>query len=132
MAEEQIRLTGISKIYGNAQKKEAEIVALSNATFSINKGELVFILGPSGAGKSTLLNILGGMDKATSGEYIINGIDVTKLNETDLAKFRRSEIGFVFQFYNLVQNLNVIENVELASLLSEINENLLQKIIDKI
>ncbi len=115
MAEEQIKLTGISKIYGNAQKKEAEIIALSDATFSINKGELVFILGPSGAGKSTLLNILGGMDKATSGEYIINGKDVTKLNETELAKFRRSEIGFVFQFYNLVPSLNAYENVYLAS-----------------
>lgn len=97
------------------KKAEAEVKALDNASFSVNKGELVFVLGPSGAGKSTLLNILGGMDKATSGDYILDGKNVTKMNEKELSKFRRNDIGFVFQFYNLMPSLTAYENVYIAS-----------------
>ena len=94
---------------------EIKIKALENAKFSIEKGELVVILGPSGAGKTTALNILGGMDVATSGEVIVDGKIVTKLTNKELIKYRREDIGFVFQFYNLVQNLTAKENVELAT-----------------
>ena len=109
----QLVVKNISKIYGN--KNEARVVALEDANFEIEQGELVVILGPSGAGKTTLLNILGGMDYATSGEYYLNNIEVTKLKEKDLEKFRRNDIGFVFQFYNLMPSLTAYENVYLAS-----------------
>ena len=111
----QLIISNISKIYGGAKKKENVVTALDNVSFSINEGEFVFILGPSGAGKSTLLNILGGMDKASSGSYILNDINVTELNEKKLAKFRQTDIGFVFQFYNLISSLTAYENVYLAS-----------------
>ena len=111
----QLVVKKLSKVYGNSKKDEAEVKALDNASFSVNKGELVFVLGPSGAGKSTLLNILGGMDKATSGDYILDGKNVTKMNEKELSKFRRNDIGFVFQFYNLMPSLTAYENVYIAS-----------------
>ena len=117
MEERQLIIKEITKVYGNANKNEAEVTALKNASFSINKGELVFILGPSGAGKSTLLNILGGMDKASSGDYILDGRNITKMSEKELANFRRNEIGFVFQFYNLMPSLTAYENVYIASAL---------------
>lgn len=94
---------------------EVSIKALNNTNFQIEKGELVVIVGPSGAGKTTALNILGGMDTATSGEVIIDGKNIAKFKNRQLTKFRREDIGFVFQFYNLVQNLTSIENVELAT-----------------
>ena len=94
---------------------EVSIKALNNTNFSIEKGELVVIVGPSGAGKTTALNILGGMDSATSGNVIIAGKDISKLKNKELTKYRREDIGFVFQFYNLVQNLTALENVELAT-----------------
>lgn len=106
-----IEIKNLNKIYNMG---EVEIKALDNTSFNIDKGELVVILGPSGAGKTTCLNILGGMDIATNGEVIVDGRDISKLKEKDLIKYRRTDIGFVFQFYNLVQNLTVIENVELA------------------
>ena len=91
------------------------VLANENISFSVEKGELVIILGPSGAGKSTLLNILGGMDTPTSGEIIVDGDHVEKYNEKQLTKYRRTDVGFVFQFYNLIQNLTAKENVELAT-----------------
>ena len=94
---------------------EIEITALDKTSFSIEKGELVVIVGASGAGKTTALNILGGMDDATSGRVIVDGKDITKLKGRELIKYRREDIGFVFQFYNLVQNLTAVENVELAT-----------------
>ena len=103
----------------NVNKKykmgEVTIDALNNTSFSINEGELVVIVGPSGAGKTTTLNILGGMDRATSGQVYVDNREITKLSGRDLISYRRNEIGFVFQFYNLVQNLSAKENVELAT-----------------
>lgn len=93
---------------------EIEIKALNKASFSVEEGELVVILGPSGAGKTTCLNILGGMDEADSGTLLIDKENITKLKGKDLIKYRRNDIGFVFQFYNLIQNLTALENVELA------------------
>ena len=107
-----IELKNVDKIY---QMGEIELKALDKVTFEIEKGELVVILGQSGSGKSTCLNILGGMDNATSGNVIINGKDITKVKEKDLIRFRRNDIGFVFQFYNLVQNLTAVENIELGT-----------------
>lgn len=96
------------------------IVAANNGiTFSIEKGEFVIILGPSGAGKSTILNILGGMDTPDEGKIIIDGTDISKFNSKSLTKYRRDDVGFVFQFYNLVQNLTAKENVELAVQISK-------------
>ena len=94
---------------------ESTIVANNNINFEIEKGEFVIILGPSGAGKSTVLNILGGMDSCDEGHIIIDGVDISKYNSKQLTKYRRNDVGFVFQFYNLVQNLTARENVELAS-----------------
>lgn len=111
-----IELENINKIY---QMGDIEIKALDNASFSIEKGELVCILGPSGAGKTTCLNILGGMDDATSGKLFVDGREISALKGKELIKYRRTDIGFVFQFYNLVQNLTALENVELAVQLCE-------------
>ena len=94
---------------------ESTIVANNNINFEIEKGVFVIILGPSGAGKSTVLNILGGMDSCDEGQIIIDGVDISKYNSKQLTKYRRNDVGFVFQFYNLVQNLTARENVELAS-----------------
>ena len=93
---------------------ETTIKALNKTSFQIEKGELVCILGPSGAGKTTALNILGGIDKATTGKLIVDGKEITKLKKRELITYRRHDIGFVFQFYNLIQNLTALENVELA------------------
>lgn len=107
-----IEVKNLSKIY---QMGEVKIKAIENVSFSIDEGELVVILGPSGAGKTTILNILGGMDSPTSGNIIIDGTDISKYNRKELTKYRRYDIGFVFQFYNLVGNLTALENVELAN-----------------
>ena len=110
---------------------EVTIKALDNTNFEIEKGELVVIVGPSGAGKTTALNILGGMDTATSGQVFVDGKEISKLNNKQLTSYRRNDIGFVFQFYNLVQNLTAKENVELATQLCsdalDVNE-----ILDKV
>ena len=94
---------------------EVTINALNNTNFEIEKGELVVIVGPSGAGKTTTLNILGGMDTATSGKVLVDNKEITRLTNKQLITYRRNDIGFVFQFYNLVQNLTAKENVELAT-----------------
>ena len=107
-----IEFKNVNKIY---KMGEIEINALRDTSFEIEKGELVCILGPSGAGKTTCLNILGGMDRLTSGSVIVDNVRIDKLNEKELIRYRRNDVGFVFQFYNLIQNMNVLENVELAT-----------------
>ena len=107
-----IDVKNVSKTY---QMGEVTIKAIDKVNFSIEKGELVVILGPSGAGKTTVLNILGGMDMASSGSVIIDQEDISKYTKKQLTRYRRYDIGFVFQFYNLVGNLTALENVELAS-----------------
>lgn len=104
----------LSKTYG---KGDTMVKALDNVSFSVNKGEFVAIVGPSGSGKSTLLHILGGVDVPTSGEVIIDNTDISKLDETALAIFRRRQIGLIYQFYNLIPILTVQENMELPILL---------------
>ena len=111
-----IEFKNVSKDY---KMGELTIKALNEASFEIEKGELVCIIGPSGAGKTTALNILGGMDTASSGEVWVDGKEITKLKGKELIRYRREDIGFVFQFYNLVQNLTAIENVELATQICE-------------
>lgn len=106
-----IQFDNVRKIYKSG---ETEITALHNVNFSINKGEMCVIVGQSGAGKTTLLNILGGMDTLTDGKVYLNNLEVSLLKGKDLERYRRKQIGFVFQFYNLIQNLTAKENVELA------------------
>ena len=98
---------------------EVEIQALRSASFEIEKGELVVIVGPSGAGKTTLLNILGGMDTLTSGKVMLDGQEISAMNRRQLTRYRRDDVGFVFQFYNLIGNLTALENVELANQISK-------------
>ena len=107
-----IEFKNVDKIY---KMGEVDLKALDKASFEIEEGELVVILGQSGSGKSTCLNMLGGMDEVTSGNVIVDKKDITKLKEKDLITYRRNDIGFVFQFYNLVQNLTALENVELGT-----------------
>lgn len=111
-----IEFKNVSKIY---KMGEVEIKALDNVSFNIDKGEFVVVLGASGAGKTTILNILGGMDIPTSGDIIVDENNISKYNAKQLCEYRRNDIGFVFQFYNLVQNLTAEENVELALQISK-------------
>ncbi len=106
-------------VYKEYKTGEVTIKALDNTNFEIEKGELVVIVGPSGAGKTTTLNILGGMDSITRGTVKIAGKNISNYNKKQLTEYRRNDIGFVFQFYNLVQNLTAIENVELATEISK-------------
>ena len=106
-----VKLENVSKIYGSG---EVKIVAVDGISFEITKGEFVIIVGPSGAGKTTVLNILGGMDKPSSGRILVDGNDIAGYSNRQLTRYRREDIGFVFQFYNLVPNLTALENVELA------------------
>lgn len=109
--EDYVKLENVTKVY---KMGEVEIRAADGIDFSISKGEFVVIVGPSGAGKTTVLNILGGMDTATEGKVLVDGKDVAKYTPKMLTEYRRDDIGFVFQFYNLVPNLTALENVELA------------------
>lgn len=106
-----VKLVDVTKTY---KMGEVEIHAVDGISFNVEKGEFVVIVGPSGAGKTTVLNILGGMDRATSGQIWIDGTDIGKYSNRQLTGYRRDDIGFVFQFYNLVPNLTALENVELA------------------
>lgn len=108
---QKIIVKDVSKVYGEDSNK---VIANDAISFDINEGEFVVILGPSGAGKSTLLNIIGGMDNASEGSINVFGKEIVGLSEDELTKYRREDIGFVFQFYNLIPNLTVLENVELA------------------
>ena len=110
-----VEFSNVSKIY---KMGEVEIPALHDATFEIQKGELVVIVGPSGAGKTTLLNILGGMDCLTGGHVLLDGTEISSFNKKQLTNYRRRDVGFVFQFYNLIGNLTALENVELANQIS--------------
>lgn len=107
-----VKFENVKKVY---MMGEIAIEALKDATFEINKGEICVIVGPSGAGKTTLLNILGGMDTLTSGSVWLDGNEISKYSQKQLTSYRRYDIGFVFQFYNLVQNLTALENVSLAT-----------------
>ncbi len=107
-----VLLENVCKYYQMGQHK---IAAADNISFNIEKGEFCVIVGPSGAGKTTVLNMLGGMDSSDSGHIFLDGMEVSSLNERQLTEYRRHDVGFVFQFYNLVQNLTALENVELAS-----------------
>ena len=107
-----IEVRNLSKIYDSGAIK---VKALENVSFEIEKGEFVAIIGASGAGKTTLLNILGGMDVCSGGNVMIDGRDISGYSEDEITEYRRADIGFVFQFYNLVQNINALENVELAT-----------------
>lgn len=109
----EIEVKDLSKIYNPGQ--ENEVRALNDVSFSLEEGSFTIILGASGAGKSTLLNILGGMDNATGGSYLIGNEDIAKYDFKELSRFRREDIGFVFQFYNLMPNLTALENVQLAA-----------------
>ena len=106
-----IEFKDVSKIYNMG---EVEIKAIDGVNFEIEQGEFVVVLGASGAGKTTILNLLGGMDTLTNGKIIVDGKDISNVNDKELCEYRRHDIGFVFQFYNLVQNLTALENVELA------------------
>lgn len=107
-----VEFCNVKKIYGSGQVK---IEALHDVSFEIEKGEICVIVGASGAGKTTLLNILGGMDSLTEGSVILDGRDISRLGKKQLTEYRRHDVGFVFQFYNLIQNLTAVENVEIAA-----------------
>lgn len=107
-----VEFNDVRKVY---KMGEVEVAAADGMSFACEEGEFVVVVGPSGAGKTTLLNMLGGMDGATSGSIILDGAEISSFNEKELTQYRRVDIGFVFQFYNLVQNLTALENVELAS-----------------
>ena len=124
---EILKVNELTKVYG---KGENEVRALDGVSFSVEKGEFIAIVGPSGSGKSTLLHILGGVDRPTSGQVYMNGQDVYKKNEEQLAIFRRREVGLIYQFYNLIPVLNVVENITLPILMDK--QNIQKERLDEI
>ena len=124
-----VKVSSLSKSFG---EKENSNKVLDNITFEIEKGEFVSLMGESGSGKSTLLYLIGGLDKPTNGEVFINEKDINKLKEKQIAKLRRKDIGFVFQFYNLVQNLTVEENIMLSVIMDGKKEKDYKERLDKI
>ena len=125
---EILRVEHLSKIYGSG---ENAVHALDDVSFGVEKGQFLAIIGPSGSGKSTLLHILGGVDRPTSGNVYLNGEDVYSRSETELAIFRRREVGLIYQFYNLIPVLNVVENITLPVLMDgrKVNEERLQELL---
>ncbi len=125
---EILRVENLTKIYGTG---ENAVRALDNVSFSVSKGEFVAIVGPSGSGKSTLLHILGGVDRPTSGRVLVDGCDVYKQNDEKLAIFRRRQVGLIYQFYNLIPVLNVVENITLPVLLDgrKVNKDYLNELL---
>ena len=123
-----IQVEHLSKVYG---KGENEVVALKDVSFSVEKGEFVAIIGPSGSGKSTLLHILGGVDRPTAGKVYFDGVDVYQQKEDQLAIFRRRQVGLIYQFYNLIPILNVVENMTLPVLMDgrEVNQEFLTELV---
>lgn len=123
-----IQVEHLSKVYG---KGENEVVALNDVSFSVKKGEFVAIIGPSGSGKSTLLHILGGVDRPTKGKVYFDGVDVHQQKEDQLAIFRRRQVGLIYQFYNLIPILNVLENMTLPVLMDgrEVNQEFLTELV---
>lgn len=123
-----IQVEHLSKVYG---KGENEVVALNDVSFSIKKGEFVAIIGPSGSSKSTLLHILGGVDRPTKGKVYFDGVDVYQQKEDQLAIFRRRQVGLIYQFYNLIPILNVVENMTLPVLMDgrEVNQEFLTELV---
>ncbi|WP_315167629.1 ABC transporter ATP-binding protein [Metaclostridioides mangenotii] len=119
----------LCKVYGS---KDTKVEALKNINININKGEFVSIIGPSGSGKSTMLHLLGGLERATNGTINVNGIDISTLSDKQLAEYRRTEVGFVFQQFNLIPILNVKENIELPLMIGEenIDENYIGELIN--
>ncbi len=125
---EMLRVENLTKVYGEG---ENQVRALDGVSFSVDKGQFVAIIGPSGSGKSTLLHILGGVDRPTSGKVYMNGQDVYKRSEDQLAIFRRREVGLIYQFYNLIPVLNVTENITLPVLMDgrKVNQERLQEML---
>lgn len=125
---ELLRVENLCKTYG---KGENQVKALDNVSFSVKKGEFIAIIGPSGSGKSTLLHILGGVDKPTSGKVIMDGCDVYAQNDEKLAVFRRRQVGFIYQFYNLIPVLDVTENITLPVLMDgqKVNQDRLNELM---
>ena len=125
---EILRVEHLSKVYGSG---ENAVHALDDVSFSVEKGQFLAIIGPSGSGKSTLLHILGGVDKPTSGHVFLNGEDVYSRTDTQLAVFRRREVGLIYQFYNLIPVLNVVENITLPVLMDgrKVNETRLRELL---
>ena len=125
---EMLRVENLTKVYGEG---ENQVRALDGVSFSVDKGQFVAIIGPSGSGKSTLLHILGGVDRPTSGKVYMNGQEVYKRNEDQLAIFRRREVGLIYQFYNLIPVLNVTENITLPVLMDgrKVNQERLQEML---
>lgn len=123
-----IQVEHLSKVYGKGEK---EVVALNDVSFSVKKGEFVAIIGPSGSGKSTLLHILGGVDRPTKGKVYFDGVDVYQQKEDQLAIFRRRQVGLIYQFYNLIPILNVLENMTLPVLMDgrEVNQEFLTELV---